>query len=55
MEHVEVEYQEIDLQKINEFNFLNEEAHKFTSMWSKNLVNLRNPSYFKEKTFEYCL
>ena len=35
--------------------FLNEEVEEFTSMWSKNLFNLRYSSYMKEKTFEYCL
>ena len=36
-------------------NFLNEEVEEFTSKWSKNLVDLRNSSYVKGKTFEYCL
>ena len=49
MEQVEMEYKEIDIWKVNEINFLNEEVEEFTSMWSKNLVNLRSPSYWKEK------
>ena len=45
----------MDIWKVNEFNFLNGELEEFTRMWNKNLVNLRSPSYLKEKTFEYCL
>ena len=45
----------MDIWKVNEFNFLNEELEEFTRMWNKNLVNLRSLSYLKEKTFEYCL
>ena len=45
----------MDILKVNEFNFLNEEVEEFTSRWSKNLVNLRSLNYLKEKTFEYCL
>ena len=41
--------------KINQFNFLNEEVEQFTSRWSRNLVNVRGPSYLKQKAFEYCL
>ena len=45
----------MDIWKVNEFNFLNEEVEEFTSRWSKSLVTLKSPSYLKEKTFEYCL
>ena len=45
----------MDIWKVNKFNFLNEEVEEFSSRWSKNLVNLRSPSYLKEKIFEYCL
>ena len=31
MEQVEMEYEEIDIWKVNEFNFLNEELEEFTS------------------------
>ena len=41
--------------KVNEFNFLNEEVEKFTIRWSQNLVNVRSPSYLKQKALEYCL
>ena len=34
--------------KINEFNFLNEKVEEFTSTWSQNLVNVRNPSNLKQ-------
>ena len=55
MEKVENEYWEMDIWKVNEFNFLNEEVDKFTSRASQNLVNVRSASYLEEKTFEYCL
>ena len=45
----------MDISKVNEFNFLNKEVPEFTRRWSKNLVNVRSPSYLKQKTFEYCL
>ena len=50
-----MEYWEIDIWKVNEFDFLNEEVEEFTSRWSQNLVNIRIRSYLKQKTFEYCL
>ena len=55
MEQVEMEYKEMDIWKVNEFNFSNEEVEEFTRSWSKSLANLRSPSNLKEKTFEYCL
>ena len=45
----------MNIWKVDEFNVLNEEVEEFTSRWSKNLINLRSPSYLKEKPFEYCL
>ena len=45
----------MDIEKVNEFNFLNEEVEEFTSRWSENLVNVRSSSYLKQKTFEFCL
>ena len=50
-----MEYWETDIEKVNGFNFLNEEIQEFTSMWSQSLVNVRRPSYLKQKIFEYCL
>ena len=47
-----MEYWEMDIRKVNEFSFLNEEVEEFTSRWNQNLVNVRNPSYLKQKTFE---
>ena len=44
----------MDISKVNEFNFLNEEVEEFTSRWNENLFNVRSPSYLKEKIFEYC-
>ena len=49
MEEVEMEYSEMDIWKINEFNFLDRKVDEFTSRWSQNLVNLRRPSYLKKK------
>ena len=45
----------MDIEKVNEFNFLNEEVEEFTSRLSQNLANVRSPSYFKQNNFEYCL
>ena len=50
-----MDYWEMDIEKVNEFNFLNEEVEEFTSRWSQNLVNVRIPSSSKQKAFEYCL
>ena len=55
MQQVQMEYREMDIWKVNEFNFLNEEVEEFTSKWSQNLVNVKCPSYVKQKSFEYCL
>ena len=49
MEQVQMEYLKIDIWAVNEFKFLNEEAEVFTSKQSQNLVDVRNPSYFKQK------
>ena len=50
MEQVQMDYRQMDIQKVNEINFLNEEVEEFTSRWSQNLVNVRSPSYLKQKT-----
>ena len=55
MEQVQIECIKIDFWKVNEFNFLKEEVEEITSWWSQNLVNVRSPSYLKQKSFEYCL
>ena len=34
----------MDIEKVNEFNFLNEEMEKHISSWSQNLVNVRSSS-----------
>ena len=47
MEQVQMEYWEIDIEKVNEFNFLNEEVEEFTSMRSQSLVNVKSASYLK--------
>ena len=48
MDKVQMEYWEMDIWKVNEFNFLNEEVEKFTSSWSKKLVNVGSPSYLSQ-------
>ena len=45
----------MDIDKVKEFSFLNEEVEEFTSRWIQNLVNTRNPSYLKQKIFKCCL
>ena len=45
----------MDIEKVNEFDFLNEGVEEFISRWNQNLVNVRSPSYLTEKIFEYCL
>ena len=52
MEQVHMEYKEMNIQKADEFNFLNVEVEEFTSRWNQGLVNARRPSYLKQKTFE---
>ena len=37
-----MEYWEMDFEKVNEFNFWNEEVEEFVSRWSQNLVNVRS-------------
>ena len=54
MEQVQMEYWEMDIQKVNEFNYLNEKVEEFTSRWSQSLVNVRIPSYLKQNSFKYC-
>ena len=44
-----MEYSEMDIWKVNEFNFLDRKVDEFTSRWSQNLVNLRRPTYLKKK------
>ena len=53
MEKVQMEYWEMDIWKVNEFNFLNEEVAHITRRWCQNLVNVRSPSNLKQKSFEY--
>ena len=48
-------YWKIDVQKVHEFNFLNEEVEEFRSRWSQSLVNVRSPSYLRRRAFEYYL
>ena len=44
MKLLQTEYWEINIEKINELYFLNEEVGEFTSRCSQSLVNIRNPS-----------
>ena len=50
MEQVQMDYRQMDIQKVNEINFLNEEVEEFTNRWSQNLVNVRSSSYVKQKS-----
>ena len=50
-EQVQMEYWEMDTAKVNAFNFLNDEVEEFTNRWSQSLVNVRSPSYLKQKKF----
>ena len=50
-----MEYLDMRFEKVKKFNFLNEEVEEFMSRWSQRLVNVRSPSYLKQKTFVYCL
>ena len=55
MEQVQIEYCEMDIWNVHEFNFWSEEVEEFTRKWSQSLVNVRSPRYLKEKTFEFSL
>ena len=39
----------IDIEKVNEFNFLNEKVEELASRRSQSLVNARSPSYLRQK------
>ena len=45
----------MDFEKVNVFNFLNEEVKEFMSRWSQILVNVRSLIYLKHKALDYCL
>ena len=45
----------MDIEKVNELNFLNEEVKEFTSRGSQNLAKARNPSQLKQKFFKCSL
>ena len=53
MGQVQMEDRKMDIWKVNDFNFINEEVEEFTSRSSENLVNVRSSSYLKQKNFEY--
>ena len=55
MEQVQTQYWGMNIWKVNEFNFLNEEVEEFISRCRQNLVNVRSHSCLKQKTFEYFL
>ena len=44
MQQVQVENSEMDIWKVNDFNFLIEEVEEFLNRWSMYLVNVRSPS-----------
>ena len=45
--------QVIDIEKVNEFNFLNEEVEELASRRSQSLVNARSSSYLRQKNFDF--
>ena len=53
MEQIQMEYWKMDIWKVNEFNFLNEEVEEFISRWNQNLVNIKIHIYLKQKNFEF--
>ena len=55
MEQVQIEYWETNISKVHEFNFLNEKVEKSLNRWGLKMVNVKSPSYLKQKTFQYCL
>ena len=55
MEQLWMEHWEMDFEKINEFNFLNEELEEFMTRWVQSLASVRSPSYLNQKLFDYCL
>ena len=55
MEQVQIEKSEMDIWKVSDFNFLNEEVEEFSNGWSLHLDNVRSPSYLKQKILEYYL
>ena len=55
MEQLQIENSEMDIWKVTDFNFLNVEVEEFSNGWRLYLVNVRSPSYLKQKTLEYCL
>ena len=44
MQQVQVANSEMDIWKVNDFNFLIEEVEEFLNRWSMYLVNVRSPS-----------
>ena len=55
MEQVQIEKSEMDIWKVSDFNFLNEEVEEFSNGWSLHLDNVRSHSYLKQKILEYYL
>ena len=45
----------MDIERVNEFNFLNEVVEKFTTRLNQNLVNVRGLSYLRHKDITYLL
>ena len=50
-----MEYWEMVIEKVNEFNFLNEVVEKFTTKLNQNLANVRGLSYLRHKDISYLL
>ena len=49
MEQVQIEYCKINIWKVDEFNILNEEVEELTKRWSPTCINIKSPSYLKQK------
>ena len=49
MQQVQVENSEMDIWKVNDFNFLIEEVEEFLNRWSMYLVNVRSPANWSKK------
>ena len=45
----------MDIEKVNEINFLNEKIEGYMSSWNQSLVNVRSRGLMNQKNFEYCL
>ena len=45
----------MDLEKVNEVNFLSEEIEEYVRSWNESSFNVRSRGLMNQKNFEYCL